>query len=888
MNYLLRFLSLRYWLRHRGGFALAALGVTMGVAVFVSMQVANHSVLAAFGASLDAVSGKANLQIRGGQNGLDERFYAALKRQSDARIRAMAPLVSSTLFSPSLKLKPGDEGTSLLMMGIDVFAEVDFRDIDWQSASGSTQTVAPDTSTRGARSSSSKDDGQNAARPVWQFLLEPDAIAISQTLAQKYGLKEGSRLDIFVGAKRKALRVVAILRDGELNNAFGGDFALLDIASAQEAFEHVGRLSQIDLIVDEADVETVASELRQRLPADATVQRPAQRGAQVADLLGAFQLNLSALSCITLFVGAFLIYNTIAIAVVRRRSEAATLRSFGTSGSLLTRMFLIEAAGIGLFGSLLGLGVGILLAHFTLGAVAHTVSTLYLAVKAEQLFVPDWLWWGAPLGGTVLSVLAAWPAATEAAHTSPRAALQNVSLHQTITRFSPAMFGGGLAMLALAWLLSQPFAAGRAVWMGFIATFCTLSGFALLCPLLTLWGGRLVQVWGGKYFGVETLLAGSYLQRALNRSSLVIAALMVSLAMTIGLSIMVRSFRDTVSEWVSSTISADIFIAPARGFSGEKGPGLPPEVVRYVQTLDAVTSLDSIRGTATQIGKQPVYIAANVLPSLQSGARRLRWVETERGSEHALRDFHESRAILISERFRNLLGFKAGSRVPLLTPQGRVEFQVAGVFYDYTPNQCVLYMPQSLYRKYWQDFGIDGLALYLKPGASAKTVIEELQSRFSRQYQLTLLPNREIRQSVFKTFDDTFAITYALQLIAVIVAAIGIFDTLIALLLERSRELATLRATGASPGQIMRLTLIEFGLIGFFAWAIGAVAGIALAWQLIFVINRQFFGWTIHASLPPQVLLQALGLALAAAIGAGIGPAWAAARRSIAPALQTE
>lgn len=888
MNYLLRFLSLRYWLRHRGGFALAALGVTMGVAVFVSVQVANYSVLAAFGASLDAVSGKANLQIRGGQNGLDEGFYADLKRRPDARIQAMAPLVSSTLFSPSLKLKPDDEGTTLLMLGIDVFAEADFRDIDWQSATELTQTAAPSTSTRGSRAASSDADSNNASRPVWQFLLEPNAIAVSETLARKYGLKTGSRLDVFVGAKRKSFRVAAVLRDGDLNNAFGGDFALLDIASAQEAFERIGRLSQIDLIVEEAQIEAVTRELRKRLPPDATVQRPAQRGAEVAGLLGAFQLNLSALSCITLFVGAFLIYNTIAIAVVRRRSEAATLRSFGTSGSLLTRMFMIEAAGIGLFGSLLGLCVGVLLARFTLGAVARTVSTLYIAVKAEQLFVPDWLWWGAPLGGTVLSVLAAWPAATEAAHTSPRAALQSVSLHQTITRFAPALFGGGLAMLALAWLLSQPFAAGRAVWIGFIATFCTLSGFALLCPLLTLWGGRFVQTWGGKYFGVEALLAGSYLQRALNRSSLVIAALMVSLAMTIGLSIMVRSFRDTVGEWVDSTISADIFIAPARGFSGEKGPGLPPEVVRYAQSLDVVESLDSIRGVETQIGKQPVFIAANALPSLQSGTRRLVWVETARGPDQALRDFREARAILISERFRNLLGFKVGSRVPLLTPQGRVEFTVAGVFYDYTPNQCVLYMPQPLYQKYWQDFGIDGLALYLKPGTAAPAVLEDFRSRFSRQYQLTLLPNREIRETVFKTFDDTFAITYALQLIAVIVAAIGIFDTLIALLLERSRELATLRATGASPAQIMRLTLIEFGLIGFFAWAIGAVAGVALAWQLIFVINRQFFGWTILPSLPPQVLLQALVLALAAALGAGIGPARAAARHAIAPALQTE
>jgi putative ABC transport system permease protein len=200
----------------------------------------------------------------------------------------------------------------------------------------------------------------------------------------------------------------------------------------------------------------------------------------------------------------------------------------------------------------------------------------------------------------------------------------------------------------------------------------------------------------------------------------------------------------------------------------------------------------------------------------------------------------------------------------------------------------VIYLPKVLYERYWRDSATDGLALYLKQGVPAARVQRDFERQFARRYQLTLLPNQEIRQSVFRTFDQTFAVTYALQLIAVIVAAIGIFDTLIALLLERGRELATLRATGASAAQIMQLTLIEFGCIGLFAWILGTLAGVCLAWQLIFVINRQFFGWTIHPSLPSEVLLQALALALAAALGAGIGPARAAARRNIATELQTE
>jgi putative ABC transport system permease protein len=197
-------------------------------------------------------------------------------------------------------------------------------------------------------------------------------------------------------------------------------------------------------------------------------------------------------------------------------------------------------------------------------------------------------------------------------------------------------------------------------------------------------------------------------------------------------------------------------------------------------------------------------------------------------------------------------------------------------------------LPNAQYRKLWRDDALDGMALYFQNETDLEPVIADLQRRFGPRYQLTLLRNRDIRASVFRTFDQTFAVTYALQLVAIFVAAIGIFDTLIALLLERARELAALRAIGASGAQIVRMTLYEFAIVGFFAWLIGAAAGLALAWQLIFVINKQFFGWTISWNLPSSILLQSLALALVAAVGAGVWPAVAAARRSIAPNLQTE
>ena len=862
MLLLFRFLSVRYWLRHRGAFFLSCLGVALGLAVFVSIAVANNSVLASFSASLDAVTGKSNLQIRGGQNGLPESVFAQLSSTRNPVIRdnleAQAPLIERTLYSPTLD-------TSLLVLGVDLFSEAGFRDLTPSSALSGQQS-----------------------QQLFQFLLDPKAMAISSAMAQKHNLKVGDTIEVYSGARRSRFHIVSLLDSAASGQAFGGDFALMDIAAAQESFGKIGRISQIDLIVNDDKIDEVSRAIRVLVPPDAIVQRPIQHSSQVADLLRAFQLNLSALSCISLFVGAFLIYNAIATAVVRRRSEIGTLRALGASRSQVLTTFLLEAALIGIVGSIAGFALGIGLAHWTLQAVSTTVSSLYIEVHAQQLTVPLWLWWSAPIGGTLLSIGASLPAALEAAGTSPRQALQRVMLHHATTRWAFPLALVGVGFLVVAFVLCQPFIATKSLFAGFASSFFTLGGFALMTPLWTLFGGRFAQRFAGTFFGIEGTLAGTYLQRAINRSSLVIAALMLSLAMSIGLSTMVGSFRAAVEDWVNSTINADLYIAPTNGFSGDSGSGLPPEVVRTARSLPQVASSDVVRLFRVTINNQPVAVNANELPTLAQGRPALRFLQTRNGETQARTDFMDGRAVLVSERFKNLVGPGVGDFLTLNSPSGTRRFPIAGVFSDYNPEACVVYLPNSLYRKYWHDPQIDGVALYFKDKSSTRSVQNDLLRRFSARYQLMIFPNRELRDSVFTTFDQTFSVTYALQLIAIIVAAIGIFDTLIALLLERGRELATLRALGASAAQIRKMTFIEFALIGIFAWVLGVAAGLCLAWQLIHVINRQFFGWSIAWSFSPATLLIALVLSIAAAVGAGVWPSFAASRKVIADALQVE
>ena len=862
----LRYLSLRYWLRHKGAFALAGLGVALGIAVWVAIQIANASVLGAFSASLDAVAGRANLQIRGGSSGLPDELLGEIIARGDPRVRATTPQISRTLYAPQLK-------TSLLVNGVDFFSQLDFRD-------SSLDNQLRDESGRNSRV-----PGRDTGGAI-RFLLDPRAIAVSQELADKSNLKVGSPLELNIGPRVVTFKVATILTDEASGRAFGGDYVLLDIAAAQEVLGEIGHIDQIDLIVDDNKIDAVKTELQPLVPPDATISRPAQRGAQIGAMLGAFQLNLTALSSIAAFVGAFLIYNALASAVVRRRAEAGILRAVGAQRGQIMRLFLGEAAIIGFFGSLVGFGIGVILAKWTLSAVATTVSQLYLAVKARELFIPTWLLPASLLAGTIISVLAAIPAASEAASTTPRAALSGSSLHTLLENWAPRLFGGGVAALALAGVLCLPQVSGRSPLLGFVAAGATLGGVALMVPLLLNWFARVLRPFAQRFGGIAGALAADNLRRALNRSSLVIAALLVSLALTIGMNVMVGSFRNTVANWINGTISADIFVATSSGFSGERGPGLPPEVTQFAASLPGVSTVDKVRQAQVEIDGQPVTVFANDLPSLRTGQRVLRFVSTRDGAATALRDYLSGNAILVSERLANELKLRAGGVLKVPTPVGEKSFPISGVFYDYNPNS-VFYLPLATYRKLWRDDQIDGLALYLQSG-SGEEIKRQINDRFGAKYALALLPNKEIRKQVFETFDQTFAVTYALQLIAVVVAAIGVFDTLVSMMLERTTELAALRAMGASQAQIRAMALWEFALLGGVSWILGSFAGLLLAGEMIFVINRQFFGWTIFPSVEPMVFVQAFALALGAALGAGIFPARAAARRNLASALQRE
>jgi putative ABC transport system permease protein len=864
MSPTLRWVSGRHLWEEKGRTALTLMGVALGVAVYVAIRLANHSAMASFRVTVDAVAGRANMQATASGAGFDERLFPRIRKVEG--VRAAAPVVQ--VLAPVRNL----DNEVLLILGLDPFSEMGFGRYEPEAAEG-----------RGADGSVVTRSGE--ADAATRFFTEPDAVAITADLARRRGLGDGSILEVLAGARVVRLRVRQILPAQELQDAMAGNVAMMDIATAQEAFDRVGRVDRVDLIVDDAQRQAVEGRLRALLPANVRMERPEARSAQVENMVRAFRLNLTALSCIALFVAMFLIFNAVSMAVMKRRREIGILRALGVSRGQVLGMFLLEAAVVGVGGAGIGLLLGAVLARSALDAVAQTISALYVAVRArEVVLAPDILAQGALLGIGVALVSAVWPA-RDAAGTQPVTTIRQGLLAEPRRLPLGRWAGLGIVLLIVAAGSAWRSLGGGGTLLGFASAFLILAGFALLTPLLTVALNRACEAGTRRVFGIEGELALRYLTESLPRTAVIIAGLMVSVAMLIGLTVMVDSFRDTVNTWVNQTVKGDLYVETAGRAAGGSASAVPPEVIEAARALPETAAVGTYRGQPIQYRGTTVGLGAMELDVL---ARHGNVLFREGQAAEILRRVKSGDGVAVTESFERKHGATTGDTIVLETVRGPHRFPIFGVLYDYTTDAGGIMIDRGLYARLWEDDSVNSLAIYTRPGADPLEARRRLADSVGQRFALIITPNQSLRRHVMNVFDETFRITYALQAVAIAVAVLGIFNTLTALTLQRGREIGVLRAIGAFRGQVGKIVLIEAGAVGALGAAIGSVCGIALALLLIFVINREFFGWSIRLRLEPLLFVQTLALMVVTSLAAGILPARYAASRLAAEAMRLE
>jgi putative ABC transport system permease protein len=825
----------RYALRHRFLALINVLSVALGVAVYLAIQITNYSAEQSFAAGVDLVAGRAHLEARGE---IDDALFPRL--QTIEGVTAATPLVEGVIILPDFT------GEYLHLVGIDPLTNSEFRNF-----------------------TSVERDGQD------RWFSDSHAITISKSFADNHALKIGDSIKVEAGEGTIVL-TVAFLADTE--NA-DSHFAFMDIGWAQELLGKAGTLSAILFRVqDPKNPEAVASRIAGVVPANVVVEPPSDRSAQVAKMLAGFHLNLTALSLVSLLVGVFLVYNTISASVVRRRDEIGILRSIGVSSAQVRWLFLGEALLYGLIGSLLGIAGGLLVARSLLRAVATTISNLYVLTSIEHTYLP----WGQVmlvfLLGLAATLLGAWVPAQSAVGVSPLQALNLGFLIERSERPSPVWIGwsAAAALVALVSAIGALRAGIRDA--AFLCALSTLITFCLLAPFVTYWFGRSISE---LFRGTHVIhLAAQNLVRSLFRNAVTIAALGSAAAMLVSVSIMIFSFRSTIDRWINRRLVADLFITSAQNEIAGFQNFVSPDLIAFLRHLQSIDALDSYRDYEVEWNGRPVALG------VVQGAGRNRPQFVGDSDAEKLRKWHEADTVIASEPLAQRFNLQTGQSLQLTTPAGPKSFTVVGIFYDYTRDSGLLLMRQSSFEKYWHDPRIHSIGVYLKNGTTPQQVIEQIRNGYPKSDAYAIHSNRELRASVDRIFDQTFAVTYLLRGIALVVAVVGITLNLTVLVKERERELAILRAVGTSICQIVGLVLVEAFLLAALSVGIGIVAGCALAFVLTEVINKTFFGWTIPLQIPWEQLGSIPLVLLPIALLAGLAPAIQAGRTAIVEAIR--
>jgi putative ABC transport system permease protein len=833
----------RFFARHPWQYALAVAGVALGVAVVLGVDLAGASAKRAFDASTEMVMGRATHQVLPRAGRLDETLYveirAALRRDGEAAAAA-APSVEGAITLPG--------GRRVVLLGLDPFAEAPFRD-EVNTFSGGLDIVA--------------------------LLTTPGAVALPAPLADELGAGPGDLLEAVTAEGAVELRVAGRIEPDSERAAAASGYVFADIATAQELLGMLGTLSRIDLIVS----DRLAASLADLLPENVELVESSARSRATFGMTRAFRLNLTALSLLALLVGAFLIYSTMNFLVVRRTRTIGILRSVGVDRRGLVGAILSEALVVGVPGTLLGLVFGALLGAGLTGLVVQTIDDLYFRLRVDALALAGWPFAKAAVLGLGMTLLAALGPALEAASIPPRAVLSRASMERRTRRRLPWLLAASGVALSLAVLL---LAAGR---NSLVISFAGLFGIFLACALATppATAGlmRLLDHLLPARAPVPMRMAIRGTTASLSRTGVSVAALAVAVATVIGVGLMVSSFRVSVDDWLRQTLVADFYLAVDEAWC--RGAGGVADLSADLRALPDATEVTYSQRRRLQVGGEEWRLWA-----VDAGREGL-------GSEILAGDpatararFAAGEAVLVSEPWANRRGTQVGDTLTLPTPSGERTFPVAGVFRDYTSDRGVIALHRERYRELWRDECSEGIGVSFAPGTDTTTARTAIESVLPPGSSIWLSNNAELRAASLAVFDRTFTITRVLQVLVGLVAFLGILSALQALQLERVRETAVLRAVGWLPRQLRALVVAQTGLLGFAAGLFAMPLGIALAGLLVFVINRRAFGWTMSFEISPGELLQGLGLALAAALLAGLYPAWRTSRRPVAEDLREE
>lgn len=808
---------------------LSVIGVALGIGLFIGVRVASDRAIASFEAEINGLNTGAGYEISDTAGiDFDELAYPAV-----AAIEWNSyPVLKTAGYLPELNETLDISGISVKSMGLAA----------------------------GPLSSSGN---------IEDFLRTPNGIAVTNNFASRHSAGKGRTLTAYVYDRAFPLKIVGVVDAPYLPpNA-----ALMDLGNFQEYFGKLGRLSMIDLVTDDATAERI----QKRLPPSLSIEKKNVLLENRKSLTASFRYNLQFVSLIAILVGIFLLYNTIFISVVKRRAEIGILRALGADRKAVIMLFIIQGLVLGGAGSLLGLLLGQLAAYFSVIAVSKTLSSMYGDVSITDYFIGAKDVLSAFSLGFLISILASVIPAFEAARVRPdestrEGAFEARSKNRALLY---PLAGASLIIMGLACACidyrAMPFSFPLLSYAGILLI---LLGFTLTAPAYFSAILKIFERPASGAFGATGTLAWADMRGSRSRFSVALMSVAISTALIIALLILIFSFRSSLKMWISQNIAADIYIKPASCASNFCFFPLSEDIGRIAGKFPEVRGIDRFRTLHLDFHGRKIVAGFGDIEAELKYSPRYQDAGAKKRDEALL----NAQKVSISDYLAIKYGLKPGDGVQLPTPDGNRTFTIYSTFSSYSTTSGFIYLDRKWLKKYWGLDDATQIAVYLNPGVNADSFAAKLRRALYGRYSVEVLNNRELRGKVLSIFNRSFAITYAIELISIMVSLIGVVNTMLALVLEKRREISIVRYLGGSWKQIQEMFVISAGTAGISGIAMGVLIGPVMSGIFILVINKISFGWEIRPGIPVLYLAAVILVLLITTLAAGLLPAVVARR----------
>ena len=846
-------ITFKQWRAHRLRVALTTLGIALGVAVFFAIRTGNATLLDSLRGTVEKVAGKATLQVSAGEAGFSEKVLDTVRATPGVQL---AEPVIETQVQTSFP----DEG-SLLVLGVDTTGDHELR--DYQFDQSQTQIADP-----------------------MVFLAQPNSILLSRSFADRHGLKIGDKMTLFASDGKKEFTVQGTFKPVGVGEVFGGNVAVMDVYSAQVVFHRGRKFDRIDLMNSPTvPVEVVQQRLRAALPPGVEVDRPEVRGQALENAITAMRVGILITSFVALLVGVYIIFNSFTIAVNQRWKEIGILRAVGVEQGNVSRMFLCEALLMGVLGSLVGIAGGFVLASAANRVMRGMVAAVYGVVATAA---PAKLHWGecaiAFVLGVATSLIGAWYPARSAACLDPAMALHNVEARGRESVLGWKRLSAGLLLIVVgsALVLWTPSRLGLPVQ--FVYATIVLVGLTIVLPKLVLWAAHVLRPilnWAG---GSEGALAVDAMIQTPRRCAATVGALMVGLMFVFSTASYIQSYRNMIDRWMNQVLNADIFVATS-AMLRSTSYHFTEDLGRQIAALPGVSHVENVRFTAIPYQGDTAAVIAIEMNGFLSRSQKA----IEGADSRTVHDRLTSGAgVLVSRNFALRFGAAIGNQLTLQSPTGPLVLPILGFLDDYRSEKGTIFMDRALYKKYWGDDAVDFIDVDLNPGVDQLAMKQQIERLTAGSFHAFVYTNAEFKRWISSLVDQFFTLNYMQLVVAVLIAILGIVNTLLISVSERRREIGIVRAIGGLRGQIRKLVLLEAVAVAVVGVFVGSIAGMLNTVFMSHTVSVVLAGYSVPFYFPWEFVLLSVPVVTLISLAAGWWPARNAACMQVIEAIGYE